>query len=162
MLRSIIAVFALTGFACSSAAASELGERSLRAMDRADTLVQQRIAEWDASGSDCDSEHPTAAMAVFRSAESLSATLFQRAQREQVQVLRRNYMADHEAVAIRAISLRLTLADANLAHGCADAADALYRDAISTYTGGAYASYRERARIGVDDVRALKQKVGNQ
>lgn len=159
MLRSITLAFTLIGFAWSPASASEVGDRSLRLADRADALVQKLIAEWNASGAECDSEEATTAMATFRSVETLSSGLFQRAQREEVRYLRQIYMNDYGPVAIRALNLRLTLADANLAHGCTDVADSLYRGAITIYTGDAYGPYRERARIGVDDVRAMKQKV---
>lgn len=52
------------------------------------------------------------------------------------------------------ISTYLDLADAYLLGGCFKEANIIYRDVIHTYTGSSYAAFRERAAIGVDDVRA--------
>jgi hypothetical protein len=52
----------------------------------------------------------------------------------------------------------LALADAYLAKGCLDDADRVYRSIIKRFTGGVYEAVRQRAMIGVDDVRANRSK----
>lgn len=42
--------------------------------------------------------------------------------------------------------------------GCSDLARELYLDVIDRYTGTAYAAMRERARIGIDDLRASRSR----
>lgn len=49
------------------------------------------------------------------------------------------------------------IADETLAHHCLDVADAVYRGLIDFYVGSSYSGMRERARIGIDDVRAARQ-----
>lgn len=53
---------------------------------------------------------------------------------------------------------RFTLADALLRARCLDEADKIYRDTISTFTGSSYDALRQRAQIGVDDVRAMRTR----
>ncbi len=53
---------------------------------------------------------------------------------------------------------RLAIADAALAQKCLDLADKHYRYVTATFTGSAWTAYRERARIGVDDVRAARPR----
>jgi hypothetical protein len=55
-----------------------------------------------------------------------------------------------------AIGAKFNAADAYLAAGCLDPADQIYRDILATYTGSSFASVRERAKVGIDDVRAKK------
>jgi hypothetical protein len=50
-------------------------------------------------------------------------------------------------------SWMLEVADAARDHGCKDAARRLYDAVIGTYTGSAYAALRQRAQIGIDDLR---------
>ena len=47
------------------------------------------------------------------------------------------------------------VADGAREHGCVGAARGLYDFVISTYIGGAYTAFRERARIGIDDLRSV-------
>ncbi len=50
----------------------------------------------------------------------------------------------------------LTAADVAAIQGCPAIAHDLYHLVINTYTGGAYAAYRQRAEIGLDDLRAAR------
>lgn len=52
-----------------------------------------------------------------------------------------------------AADLRLSAADALTRAKCYDQADELYRSVIATYTGASYAAFRERAKVGIDDIR---------
>lgn len=54
------------------------------------------------------------------------------------------------------ISQNLAFADAALEMRCLDLADETYRGVIATYTGTLWSSARQRAQIGVDDVRAAR------
>jgi hypothetical protein len=56
----------------------------------------------------------------------------------------------------RHTSLAFGLADAALESGCLDVADQAYRRIITYYTGSAYAGLRDRAKLGIDDVRAAR------
>lgn len=47
-------------------------------------------------------------------------------------------------------------ADTALGKGCLDTADSVYRSLINFYTGAAYSGIRDRARVGIDDVRAKR------
>jgi hypothetical protein len=55
--------------------------------------------------------------------------------------------------AIEGGSWILEVADAAREHGCNKVARGLYDGVIATHTGGAYAALRQRAQIGVDDLR---------
>lgn len=52
----------------------------------------------------------------------------------------------------------LGLADSLLKARCLMQADALYRDVLTRYTGSNYDSLRERAKIGIDDIRFAQSK----
>ncbi len=56
-------------------------------------------------------------------------------------------------VATDAGTWMLTVADAARDHGCKQVARRLYDTVIATYTGSAYAALRQRAQIGIDDLR---------
>lgn len=53
-------------------------------------------------------------------------------------------------------SLQLDLADEFLKQGCLDQADRLYRAVIRIHIGSRFAAERQRAQIGIDDVRAKR------
>lgn len=55
--------------------------------------------------------------------------------------------------AIEGGSWILEVADAAREHGCKKVARGLYDRVIATYTGAAYAALRQRAQIGIDDLR---------
>ncbi len=55
--------------------------------------------------------------------------------------------------AIEGGSWVLEVADAAREHGCKKVARGLYDAVIATYTGAAYAALRQRAQIGIDDLR---------
>lgn len=55
------------------------------------------------------------------------------------------------------MELQFALADAAKAKRCFGLADELYRKVITVYTGSSYAAERERARIGIDDIREEKR-----
>lgn len=55
-------------------------------------------------------------------------------------------------------SMNFEIADSALKNGCLDFADKAYREIIVIYIGTAYAAYRDRARIGIDDIRAARAK----
>ena len=57
----------------------------------------------------------------------------------------------------RHTALAFSYADAALHKNCLDQADRVYRDLIHFYVGGAYGGIRDRARVGIDDVRARRQ-----
>lgn len=59
----------------------------------------------------------------------------------------------------RHTSLTFGFADAALAKGCLDDADKMYRSLISLYVGAAYSGIRDRAKLGIDDVRIAKRAV---
>jgi hypothetical protein len=48
-------------------------------------------------------------------------------------------------------------ANAALRSGCHNGADKVYRHIIQKYTGSAYTAQRERARLGIDDVREKRR-----
>jgi hypothetical protein len=51
----------------------------------------------------------------------------------------------------------LDIADAYLTANCFKEANGIYRGVIRQYIGNSYAAFRERASIGIDDVRAGQQ-----
>jgi hypothetical protein len=55
-----------------------------------------------------------------------------------------------------ALEAQFAMADAYLEKGCLDQADAIYRHVIDHYAGSSFTSARERARVGIDDVRARR------
>ena len=59
----------------------------------------------------------------------------------------------------RHTSLAFGFADAALTKRCLDDADQVYRGLISLYIGAAYAGIRDRAKLGIDDVRVAKSTV---
>ena len=50
----------------------------------------------------------------------------------------------------------LDVADSAKDHGCKDVARSLYDAVIQIFIGGGYAALRDRARIGIDDLRGLQ------
>lgn len=56
----------------------------------------------------------------------------------------------------RHTKLAFALADAALAKGALDVADRTYRRLVEFYVGNAYSGIRDRARMGVDDVRSRR------
>lgn len=54
------------------------------------------------------------------------------------------------------VAVRLDLADLALSRRCYEIADEFYRDVIKKYTSGFFSSYRERALVGIQDVRSRK------
>ena len=56
-------------------------------------------------------------------------------------------------VVIEGGSWVLEVADAARQHRCPDVARGLYDAVIATYTGSAYAALRQRAQIGIEDLR---------
>ena len=54
----------------------------------------------------------------------------------------------------------LEVADSALQHSCLDVADKLYRFVISAYTQPVFSAYRQRAEIGVQDVREARKSPG--
>lgn len=57
-----------------------------------------------------------------------------------------------------AIKSRFGLADLALKKECLDIAGSHFRHALNKYTGSAYAAYRDRAKVGIDDVRAKQSQ----
>jgi len=55
------------------------------------------------------------------------------------------------------IAARFGIADTALKHGCIDIADENYRHIFKVYTGSLYNAHRERAKIGIDDVREKRR-----
>lgn len=54
--------------------------------------------------------------------------------------------------------LAFGFADESLKKECLDNADTTYRSLVNFYIGGAYVGVRDRAKIGIDDVRSAKRK----
>jgi hypothetical protein len=52
--------------------------------------------------------------------------------------------------------LDLEIADVALSAGCLDTAENMYRHVIERYIGFVYAAYRQRAQIGIEDVRTKR------
>ncbi|MEQ1543511.1 hypothetical protein [Methyloglobulus sp.] len=48
-------------------------------------------------------------------------------------------------------------ADVALKKGCLDDADNVYRGLISFYVGDAYSGIRDRAKLGIDDIRSMRE-----
>lgn len=53
--------------------------------------------------------------------------------------------------------VQFSLADVAKEKKCYDLADKHYRDIISTYSGNAYSGIRDRARLGIDDIKEARQ-----
>lgn len=68
--------------------------------------------------------------------------------------IRDQMLAYQDQARERHTSLAFALADGALRNGCLDVADQAYRRIISFYTGSVYSGIRDRAKLGVDDVRA--------
>lgn len=71
-------------------------------------------------------------------------------------------MGSHNPLYTRKIKLQhqnlsFEFADSALKKGCLDDANIVYRDIVNMYVGQAYGGIRDRARLGIDDVRAAKK-----
>lgn len=53
--------------------------------------------------------------------------------------------------------IQFRLAETALKQKCPDIADRIYREIVANYTGASYAGIRDRARIGLDDVREARR-----
>lgn len=56
----------------------------------------------------------------------------------------------------RHTALAFGYADSALGKGCLDEAEATYRELVTFYVGSAYDGIRDRATIGIDDVRTAR------
>jgi hypothetical protein len=56
----------------------------------------------------------------------------------------------------RHTTLSFGFADEALRRRCLDDADRVYRRLVAFYTGSAYAGIRDRAKLGIDDIRAAR------
>lgn len=56
----------------------------------------------------------------------------------------------------RHTALGFAFADEALSRDCLDAADGVYRDIFTFYSGASYAGIRDRAKLGIEDVRARR------
>jgi len=56
----------------------------------------------------------------------------------------------------RHTGLAFAFADEALSRGCLDAADGVYRDIFAFYVGATYSGIRDRAKLGIEDVRARR------
>lgn len=118
--------------------------------------IQRKIDEWTlVDGRPCQHETITAAnLEASRLEGSVMAAYQMSRDSRQATTIRSIYSRRYTEAAAAQISSQLNLADAYLNAGCLDEADNLYRHIIMTFTGTAYAGVRQRAQIGVDDVRA--------
>ena len=55
-------------------------------------------------------------------------------------------------------SFRLAVADKALKKGCFDIADKQYRQVMSIYSGSSYSALRDRAKIGIEDIRDARRR----
>ena len=54
--------------------------------------------------------------------------------------------------------VHLDIADSARKRGCLNFADEEYRKVISLFIGSGYAAFRQRAQVGIDDIRAMRQR----
>lgn len=141
MTRTLSIAAALSLLAVASPAQADPWEQAAAEMNAALTAFKAE------KGKNCDSANLANAKLASDKWESYSIQYF-------------NYVhGDRSAVeeVSKSLSGRLTLADAALKANCLDMADEIYREVISTYTGSRFAAFRERAKLGVDDVRAKRK-----
>lgn len=98
-----------------------------------------------AMGGECAGANTPQTLAVPYAKFVISLTAFES------RVMTASFPIDLSALA----SMRLQVADAALKSKCPGLADAQYRAVVSRYVGNSYQAFRERAKIGIDDVRAL-------
>ena len=134
------AIFSAVGIAgCNFAPSPSIEQLQAQQNQTWENLHQLAIApyyKWESAGADCSSpDLVTARNNVVATASVVDPQRFD---------LDRIFAAG---------SWILDVADGAKRHGCADTARYLYDAVISTYVGGGYAALRERARIGIDDLR---------
>jgi hypothetical protein len=119
--------------------------------------VSGNIDAWTKNvGHTCDGLSPTLSTVQLMEAESEKAHALQDSADVSSAARERYRESDQYGTPIF-IGSYLDLADAYLAGNCFKEANGIYRDVIRKYIGASYASFRERASIGVDDVRAGEQ-----
>jgi hypothetical protein len=85
-------------------------------------------------------------------------SLYQRIRDTSYLVKSKTHMNDALAQLQKNLDERFELADAALSAGCFSLADDGYRDVIKTHVGSDYQAARDRAKVGIDDVRAKLAK----
>lgn len=126
-----------------------------RAQDHASSALTY-LSTWD--GRDCLSEPiNNARYALARLSGLLSATGASATNPGLSSVERTIYLRRYGQMADMQISTQLEIADAYLQHNCIDDADKLYRDIVSDFPGSRYEAARQRAQIGIDDVRERRR-----
>lgn len=70
------------------------------------------------------------------------------------------YLRRYEELSTVQLAIQLEIADAYLAGGCLADADKLYRDVLIDFTSARHAAARQRAQIGIDDVRFQESGTG--
>ena len=66
--------------------------------------------------------------------------------------------SSHRDIHRMKMGVHFSLADAAKEKNFYDIADNLYRDIITTYTGSSYAGIRDRAKLGIDDIKEARQR----
>jgi hypothetical protein len=76
---------------------------------------------------------------------------------DQVRMFSVSPVSNYESVARqRHTSLAFDFAEAALKKGCLDEADGMYRHLFEFYVGAAWSGIRDRAKLGIEDVRARR------
>jgi hypothetical protein len=132
---------------------------SMSAAQAADELLDGGALRYArALSRSCNADHVD-----FEAVINVSMTLVHRAQ--QNADLRFDEGLYHESREIRQTGFKFAgelasrlflVADQALKSGCLTVADRYYHRVIDIFTGTAYASYRQRAQIGIDDVRSRR------
>lgn len=106
------------------------------------------------AGKDCEHADWNKAFESMQSLEVLAGEIWQWAEADPSEA--KTYLGLHNSVTDSALERIFALADLAFTHGCLDRADGMYRHVVNRYTGSSFAAFRDRARIGIDDVRAKR------
>lgn len=103
-----------------------------------------------------DSQEQAATVTLELGRKELS--LYQQIRDASYLVKSKAHINDSLAQLQKKLDERFELADAALSAGCFSLADDGYRDVIKTRVGSDYQAARDRAKVGIDDVRAKLAK----
>lgn len=140
---------------------AEATQRDAAALDAIQSTYEKGIAALARFLDSADCESPDIVVVVEQIADlelqdALLEESIARFDRAGLPAVRDTRLREQTLVRERNTALVFALADGALKFGCLDTADQTYRRVITYYVGSAYAGIRDRAKLGIDDVRAAR------
>lgn len=121
------------------------------------SVVGRNLTEFQSSETNCES--PILSEAISKSNRITNRAMYHYSGAVNTafsNVQRREHRSVYRDIVPLAVNTTLDIGDVALQKGCLDIADRQYREVLEVFVGPSYSAYRERAAIGIEDVRAKR------